>query len=128
MGSRGLSTTSRHAIVKGKRIRDPVIIQRLREQGFTQKEVGSMLGVSLSTVKRAAAEAPPDLPRLPEDPRDPSAVATLRRLLLSDNESVALRAALGLLGNADRVRDAGLIEADEPEEDGGVYIRVPVKP
>jgi DNA-directed RNA polymerase specialized sigma24 family protein len=105
-----------------------VVVARLREQGFTRPEIAQMLNVSGSTVARALREAGAESPKLPEDPRDPSAVATLRGLLLSADESIRLRAAIALLSNAERVQDAALIQPAEPEpdEDSGAYIRIPV--
>jgi hypothetical protein len=87
-----------------------------------------MLQVSGSTVARALRDVPAEKPTMPDDRRDPSAVATLRGLLLSNNENVRLRAALGLLANSERVRNADLIQPAEPEpdEDSGAYIRIPV--
>lgn len=112
-----------------RRVCDPVTVARLREQGFTRPEIAKMLGVSGSTVARALREVPAEKPSFPDDPRDPSAVATLRGLLLSASETVRLRAAMALLSNSERVNDAELIqpgEAEQPEEEG--WLRIPIRP
>jgi hypothetical protein len=105
-----------------------VVVARLREQGFTRPEIAQMLNVSGSTVARALRQVQAETPKLPDDPRDPSAVATLRGLLLSADERIRLRAAGLLLANSERVHDSELIQHAEsqPDEDSGAYIRIPV--
>jgi AraC-like DNA-binding protein len=112
----------------GRRVCDPVVVARLREQGFTREEIARLLQVSGSTVARALRETGIERPNLPDDPRDPSAVATLRGLLLSADERIRLRAAGLLLSNSERVQDAALIQPETDSGDDMLVIRVPREP